>query len=52
MVLANERSYGARRSGLAGHVEVRVRSERQRTWNDVDKLVIVRESLVPGAVAP
>ncbi len=47
----NEGSYEARRSALPDRVEVRVRSERRRTWNDGDKLAIVRETLAPGAVA-
>ena len=48
---ANEGSYEARRSALPDRVEVRVRSERRRTWSDGDKLAIVRETLAPGAVA-
>ena len=47
----NEGSYEARRSALPDRVEVRVRSERRRTWSDGDKLAIVRETLAPGAVA-
>ena len=50
MVSANEGSYEARRSALPDRVEVRVRSERRRTWSDGDKLAIVRETLAPGAV--
>ncbi len=50
-MLVNEGSYEARRSALPDRVEVRVRSERRRTWSDGDKLAIVRETLAPGAVA-
>ncbi len=49
--MVNEGSYEARRSALPDRVEVRVRSERRRTWSDGDKLAIVRETLAPGAVA-
>jgi len=50
VVSVNEVSYEARRSALPDRVEVRVRSERRRTWSDQDKLAIVRETLAPGAV--
>ena len=50
-MLVNEGSYEARRSALPDRVEVRVRSERRRSWSDQDKLAIVRETLAPGAVA-
>ena len=49
-MLVNEGSYEARRSALPDRVEVRVRSERRRSWSDQDKLAIVRETLAPGAV--
>ena len=51
LMSGNEGSYEARRSALPDRVEVRVRSERRREWSDGDKLAIVRETLVPGAVA-
>jgi transposase len=51
LMLVNEGSYEARRSALPDRVEIRVRSERRRTWSDGDKLAIVRETLAPGAVA-
>ncbi len=51
LMLVNEGSYEARRSALPDRVEVRVRSERRRSWSDGDKLAIVRETLAPGAVA-
>jgi len=51
LMSVNEGSYEARRSALPDRVEVRVRSERRRTWSDGDKLAIVRETLAPGAVA-
>lgn len=51
---AQDHSYDGRKSGrrgdAAGTVEVRVRAERRRPWPDEDKLRIVRETLVPGAV--
>jgi len=51
LMSVNEGSYEARRSAFPDRVEVRVRSERRRKWNDGDKLAIVRETLAPGAVA-
>jgi len=51
LMSVNEGSYEARRSALPDRVEVRVRSERRRSWSDGDKLAIVRETLAPGAVA-
>jgi transposase len=51
LMLVNEGSYEARRSAFPDRVEVRVRSERRRSWSDQDKLAIVRETLAPGAVA-
>lgn len=51
---AQDRSYDGRKSGglsdAGAAVEVRVRAERRRPWPDEDKLRIVRETLVPGAV--
>ena len=51
---ADDHSYDGRKSGRrgggAGTVEVRVRAERRRPWPDEDKLRVVRETLVPGAV--
>ena len=47
--------YEARRSpvrrGAGSGVEVRVRAVRRRNWSTEDKLRIVRETLLPGAVA-
>ena len=45
-----EGSYEARRSALPDVLEVRVRSERRRRWSPEDKLAIVRETLLSGAV--
>ena len=50
MTGSGEGSYEARRSALPDVLEVRVRSERRRKWNPEDKLAIVRETLVSGAV--
>ena len=50
MTGSNEGSYEARRSALPDVVEVRVRSERRRRWSPEDKLAVVRETLVSGAV--
>ena len=50
MEVLEEDSYEGRRSALPDLVEVRVRSERRRKWSAEDKLAIVRETLVSGAV--
>ena len=50
MTGSDEGSYEARRSALPDVLEVRVRSERRRKWSPEDKLAIVREMLVSGAV--
>ena len=51
---AGDHSYDGPMSGrgdsAGSTVEVRVRTERHRPWPDEDKLRIVRETLVPGAV--
>ena len=39
------------RRGAGSGVEVRVRAVRRRNWSTEDKLRIVRETLLPGAVA-
>ena len=39
------------RRGAGSGVEVRVRTVRRRHWSTEDKLRIVRETLLPGAVA-
>jgi len=46
----DEDSYEARRNTRPDVLGVRVRSERRRRWNPEDKLAIVRETLVSGAV--
>lgn len=50
MTGSDEGLYEARRSALPDVLEVRVRSERRRKWSPEDKLAIVRETLVSGAV--
>ena len=42
---------GPVRRGAGSGVEVRVRAVRRRNWSTEDKLRIVRETLLPGAVA-
>jgi transposase len=46
-----EGSYDGRKSALPERIEVRVRSERRRSWSSKDKLEIGRETLASGAVA-
>ena len=50
MTGSDEGSYEARRSTRPDVLEVRVRSERRRRWSPEDKLAVVRETLVSGAV--
>jgi transposase len=49
--MENEGSYEARMSGLPEAREAAGSAERRRRWSADDKLAIVRETLVPGAVA-
>lgn len=51
MSVLDEGSYAARKSAVSDRVDVRVRPERRRRWTADDKLAIVRETLVPGAIA-
>jgi transposase len=48
---AYEARKGSVRRGAGSGVEVRVRTVRRRSWSAEDKLRIVSETLVPGAVA-
>jgi len=47
---SNERANEARSSARTEQLELRVRRERHRRWGPEDKLRIVRETLLPGAV--
>ena len=46
----NERANDLRSSARTEQIEVRVRHERHRRWRADEKLQIVQETLVPGAV--
>jgi len=47
----DECSYEARKSASKERTEVTVHAERRRRWSAEEKLLIVRETLRPGAVA-
>lgn len=47
---SNERPNEARSDALTEQIEVRVRPERHRRWRHEDRLRIVQETLLPGAV--
>lgn len=49
-VQSNERANELRSGARTEEIEVRVRHERHRRWRTDEKLRIVQESLVPGAV--
>ena len=46
----NERPNEARSGALTEQIELRVRPERHRRWRPEDRLRIVQETLLPGAV--
>jgi transposase len=47
---SNERPNEARSDALTEQIELRVRPERHRRWRPEDRLRIVQETLLPGAV--
>jgi transposase len=47
---SNERSNEARSSARSDRIDIRVRPERHRRWPPEERLRIVRETLLPGAV--
>jgi transposase len=47
---SNERSNEARSSARSDRIDMRVRPERHRRWPPEERLRIVRETLLPGAV--
>ena len=47
---SNERSNEARSSARLDRIDMRVRPERHRRWPPEERLRIVRETLLPGAV--